>query len=216
MRNIIDRMDSEDQFSVSQVVRVQHGVDAIDELSRNRNPMETDAAHFKKVSLHAKNLKLKAEKAKRDIQDSMRQSVIKLEEETTAKTNLIEGKYSNEIRAAYRSMENSERAKAINQAIVEKDAPTVAAIVKAPAVLTGFTNDELTRYQTEYKNLVAPDYMGKLEGILDNEQLASTALNSAISASNEYIDNERYNEVERLEGLSLAAEGAFRESFNDE
>ena len=217
MRSIVDSMNSEANKSiVSHVKMIRNGVEAIDELAANRSPLDTEAAHFQKVSRNANNLRKKAEAAKKAVQESMRQSLIKLDENMVSKTNLIEGKYASEIRQVFKSLDHPERSKALNQAIANKESEVIAAVVKAPSILSGFSDDELSRYRSDYEKLVVPEYVEQRDEILNTERLAALALNSAISASNDYIDLERADEIERLEGLSLAAENAFKESFKDE
>src|SRR5438270_108885 len=90
---------------------VTAGALALHKLHANRNPTDTDAAHFRKVASSAKKLAYQIEQSEHAIKVAKQNADADLYNRTTATLNLKPDAYAQEVRMVYRSKSPQERRK---------------------------------------------------------------------------------------------------------
>lgn len=195
------------------VNRLHSGAAALDSVNRNRSPLETESAHAIKVANMARKLDKEVTVSMNRLGEVLRGGMNDAQRRIDEKINLKPDAFASEIRAAFRSLSAKAKGELINQLVEENRGPELAAIVKAPSVLTGISDGQRAQYEEMIISKHAPaelDEQRALQGIFE-EGFAATS--TAASFAQSLIDPSRLARIEREAAASSAAGEAFHQSM---
>lgn len=193
--------------------RLSSGALALDNVNANRSPLETEGAHALKVAGLARKLDKEVTTSMNRLGEILREGVNDVQRRIDQKIDLMPDAFASEIRAAFRGLNGKERSKLINELVDGNRGPELAAIVNAPSVLTGTTDDQRARYMRAIVAKHAPaelDEMTGLQGVFDEGFVATDI---AASVAKSFIDPSRLNQIERDAATASAAGYAFDQSL---
>lgn len=193
--------------------RLENAVHSLADIYNRQSPTVTDAAHYKKVSLHAKRLDKEVKDAQERIMNLQVQAANDVEQRLTDRLNLVADQHGAELRAALRSMSNKERHNTIRQIMESGDGPSMAAITKAPAVLSGIPTDIQAKYSESYEKTHAADVFRERDQLFNTIADLATITGTAERAANGFLDPERLRSIEEGERVAGEAENAFQSAL---
>lgn len=179
--------------------------DSFEAVRRNRNPLDTDAAHARKVANAARDLKNEAARVDARISDVYSAGLSELLRDIDKQAGIEETKYSAEIRQALRSMSEQQRAEVMHQAMREGNSEIISAVSLAPSLLTGVNPDLVSTAADHVRRTKAPELMEAWD--LLNE-VSSTATSVLRMADNIYNGNYNAAEQQRIDVAEQAANAA--------
>jgi len=196
--------------------RMLDSTSALRNVSSSRDPYATDAMHEKRILEASGRVTKHLDATVDQINAIARDALNSVEERISAKAPLAPSKFDGEIRAIFRDMKPAARHKAIEAAIEQMDSETLSALLTAPAVVTGISKDETSRYINEYRQKVAPDEFAEQievfrridEALLLVEVARKDADESANPLRVAAADKEQQRASEALDNLTKAVGGA--------
>ena len=197
----------------SEVTRLANGAIALDNLRASRSPLDTVEAHALKVGKAAKKLDQEITAMINRASAHHRAGLADAQRRIDQKVNLVPDAFAQEIRAAFRSMSGKQRAELINQLVAENRAPELAAIVKAPAILSGISEEQRAAYE---KMAISRHAGAELDEIANIEEVFSavlTATDTAANLSKRFSDPVELAKIERADSVAQAAGDAFEQSL---
>jgi hypothetical protein len=193
--------------------RLKAGAEALDRVNSNRSPLDTPAAHALKVAKLArtfdKEITASLQRACRTWADGFNDAQRRIEE----KINLTPDAFAGEIRTAFRSLSSKAKADLLLDLTEQNRGPELAAILKAPSVLTGLSDQERANYEKSVFARHAAAELGeqqKLQGVLDAFNVAQRAAGTFVK---ELTDPGKLAAIERDAAASAAAGAAFDQSL---
>ncbi len=196
--------------------RLERAIGGLNQMRHSKNPTETEAKHFKKVSQGAKRLNMEIEGAQQRINSYQQQGAADIENRISKRLGLKEDNYASEVRSALRGMDDKTKAAKINELINNGDGAAVAAITKAPAVLTGISQDMQNKYLEVFTNRHAPDLVQERDVLMSTIADTATILGTARRAAGDFTDPVRMQSIENAEMSAMEAESKFNSSFAGE
>ena len=193
---------------------IERAVGALNKVEANYNPAITEAAHLKKVANMASVLKRKVSESRVRIKSTQQELFTQLDKNITDTINLKENGYAGEVRSSLRVMTEKNRNTAIQSLINSGDSESLAASLNAPAVLTGLTPDLQDKYRMSYEESHAPHLVKQRADALKTIGDLDAVCNTAVSAADNLVDDERMEEIDRDIAASDEAHTQFTESFN--
>jgi hypothetical protein len=210
-----DKQYRHPRLVLSEARKLSQAIGGLNAMNQRRSPTETESAHFKKISAHAKSLEIAVAQAEQRIHQHQREHSQELEGRTNQRLGLSENAYAAELRSTLRAMNEKDRSITINELIASGDGAAVAAITKAPPVLTGVTPELQGKYIEQFTKQQAPDLLDEQEALIGAMANAASILGAAKRAANDYSDPARLQAIEEAERSALEAEGQFKASFSD-
>lgn len=192
-----------------QVSALTEAAQALHNLHVNRDPTVTDGAHLKRVSLAASRLGRETTATINRIARITAEGRSDIAARVRVKARLAPDAYASEIRAAYRAMTPTEKTTTLRELIEQNRGPEVAAIIKAPILLTGMSEHHRQQYEAAFISKNAPDEMQEeaaLQRAFD-DALVSTRVAGEIAEA--YSDPGKLAEITRGEAAAAAAAQAF-------
>jgi len=194
---------------VRHVVRLADAAEALYNLRVTRDPTQTPDAHTKRVGLAAerfnKDITATFNHINKVIGDWERDIAARI----AAKTNLVPDAYAAEIRAVYRSKSPTEQMELINEFVAQNRAAELAAVIKAPASLTGMSDEHRARYEAAYVAKHAPGEVAEKEALEDAFNDALVVTNTAGALAKAYSDPDKLAEIAKAEAVAATAQQAF-------
>ena len=187
--------------------------EALLKMARQRNPMTTPEAHFKKVDSASRQFKDTAvreiARLKAYYETQRKNLLIK----TDTKAGLIEPANASEIRAAFRGLSADQRATALNQALGKGQGDVIAALTSGASLLTSIPEDEYSRYRDVIRTMKATDELAAIESLdLAFEQVP--LIEGLVSdVSQQFTNSELVMKITEQEKAALEAEAAFSQTL---
>jgi len=194
--------------------RLNQAASALANMHENKNPLETSAAHFKKISIHAKRLENEIYNTENRLPDIQIGLANDIDKRINEKLNLSEDKYGEEFRETLRNMETKKRYSAIQKVIESGDSKCMAAIAKAPPILSGIDQEMHSRYIENYQTRYAPELINERNQFLETITDLSSMISSTKKLANAFLDPERLQNIEQDEQSAIEAESNFNQAFS--
>lgn len=199
---------------MAEAARLEKAVKALGDVYARKSPLDTDAAHFKKVAHHARRLEKETADASNRIKNLQIASITRVQDSITERLNLNETPYAGELRQTLRGMDNKDRHSAIKQLMQQGDSASMAAILKAPAMLSGITEELQNRYIVSYEEAQAPDLVLERADLVETVADLHAMVNASGKAAESFLDPARIRDIEEGERLAGEAESSFTQAFN--
>lgn len=197
----------------AEVNRLKLRGEALDNVNRTRSPLDTPAAHALKVAKLARSFDKETtdalNRATRIWADAYKDTQTRIDD----KVNLRPDAFAPEIRAAFRTLSSKAKADLITQLVKENRGPELAAIVKAPAVLTGITDEARAAYENMMLSTYAApemDELAKLEDVFDAVGAATRAAGMMVK---DLTDPRKLSEIESQAAAADQASAAFNQTI---
>tara|TARA_R110002167_G_scaffold5271_6_gene24722 strand:+ start:5948 stop:6292 length:345 start_codon:yes stop_codon:yes gene_type:complete len=113
-------------------------------------------------------------------------------------------------------MDDKERAAVIQKAIDEADGVTMAALTKGPSILSGMTDDAISRNLELYQSTHAPDLLNEMESLFELEKMTNTALYIASEAVGYFANPSQSESIDAAEAEANQATESFTRAFSAE
>ena len=110
-------------------------------------------------------------------------------------------------------MSDKDRNKSITDLIRAGDSESLAAVLNAPAVLTGITADIQASYREKYEEANVPILVKQRANALQTIGDLNAALNTAVQSTDNLVDDERMAEIDREIEAAEDAGTQFTDSF---
>jgi len=189
---------------------VVDAANALRKLHVTRNPNDTDAVHFKRVSTAAAKVARQIDISDSAVKVAWAKAKADVANRRVTALRLNPDGYAAEIRAAFRALSRTERIEVMMQ--LTKDTtrgPELAALLRAPSIITGLTPEEQSNYWKGYSAANA-------QAENDEEELIDTAYDDAIAALNTarevittYTDEKKLADIAKREAEAAAAAANF-------
>lgn len=197
----------------AEVNRLQTGVAALNAVNMSRSPLDTEAAHALKVAKMARKLDTEITATLNRAAEHWGAGMKDAQRRIDEKISLTPDAFAGEIRNAFRGLTNKAKAELINNLVDQNRGPELAAIVKAPPVLTGISEDQRAAYE---KAIVAKHASDELDELANMESVFGVVV-AATSASGSFVRDltnpHRIAEIERGDDAATAAGEAFNQSL---
>lgn len=193
----------------AEATRLRNGAEALANMYATANPTETVAANEKRVALAAKRYAAETLATRDRMHTILREGLIEVEKRINAKVNLTPNDFAAEIRAMYRQMDGAARSSLLADLVNANRGPELAAIVKAPAILTGIDETLQSRMAEAIVAKHAPDEFAEQAAMLEVFDSTLTAASVASKVADDYSDPARLASIERGEAMAAAAAAEF-------
>jgi len=215
---LADRINEREQSKhavkmLAQIERLESQAIAFEKVRAARNPVDTTAAHSRKVAMAATRLRAESEKIRDKINEIMTNGMREVEQEIATQAGMIEGEYSGEIRAAFRGMTEKERADTLLSALREGNSEIIAAIGLAPAILSGVKPEEQQRTVEAIRKMKAPALIQESEDISEAFETAQAVFQVADTMFNDNYNYAEQAAIDRAERETAEAEAALTQSI---
>jgi len=184
-------------------------VKALEDIAANRSPSETDAAHVKRLAQSAKRLEKAREEAEAKAHEIYSEASTSLTDQMNRAAGLIPSKYEAEIRQAVRGMSSEQRTDFMNQALKEGNSEVMAAVIDAPAVLSGINPELQGRYRESMWQSKAPELYKAMENTGDMFSEILTVTHNVGRAVQEGFDPAELGKIEAAEAAHADANRRF-------
>lgn len=197
----------------AEVSRLSNGAAALDGVNANRSPLETEEAHAVKVATLARKFDREVTAVMNRIGEIASAGAKDVQHRIDQKIDLKPDAFAGEIRAAFRSLNSAGRAKLVNELVEGNRGPELAAIVKAPGILTGISDDQRARYEEMIISKHAPAELAERAGLdaVLGEGIAAAGIAAGIAK--EFIDPGKLARIEREASAASEAGAAFDQSL---
>jgi hypothetical protein len=199
----------------SEIARLRGGAEALANVAGNRSPLDTEGAHALKVGKMARKFDSEVTVSMNRAIDFMRSGTQDVQRRIQEKVNLTPDAFAAEIRAAFRTLDAKGKANLINALVKENRGPELAAIVKAPSVLTGISDQQRASYEQMIVATHAAEEMDELAKLTDVFDTTLAAQNTAGNFARNLTDPHNLAAIERGAAASEAAGTAFDQSLNE-
>ena len=176
-----------------------------------RNPNQTQAQHLDMLNRQFDSTMTRLTSAAQKAREQATARLSKIEDQFRSTVKWDE-KHGQELRGVLRGLSASERSEFISKAIEQRDGATLAAVLGAPAALSGITPDQQRAYRGRALHTHAPD-LARLERVLQTaikttgeaftDMLASGSTLTAASVRAEYAKQTEKAEAARA-GLNTS------------
>lgn len=194
----------------AEVTRLSRAADALDRLNQTRNPLDTPAAHAMKVAKSARTFSQEVTATFNRAVKVWGAAYGDLQARIIDKTNLRPDAFAGEIRAAFRTMSSKQKMDLIQELIEENRGPELAAIVKAPSMLTGISEEQKQSYE---KSFVARHASAELDELAKLEETWSAVIAATNVGADFAADLTNPAKLSAIETAAATADAA-GEAFN--
>jgi len=196
-----------------EVNRLRAGAEALDNLRMNRSPLDTPAAHTVKVAKAAKRLDSEITAMINRLGQITNAGLQDAQRRIDEKVNLKPDAFAQEIRAAFRALDAKGKASLIKELVDGNRGPEMAAIVRAPAMLTGITEEQRATYERMIVARHAGDELDEIGAINEISDAGLTAINTAARMAKRMTDPTELAAIERAAAEADAAGDSFNQSL---
>ncbi|MDP1550515.1 MAG: hypothetical protein Q8L97_10205 [Nitrosomonas sp.] len=196
-----------------EIQRLRTAVNALHTLNSARSPTETEAAHIKKVSLAAKRLGAEVATARTRVSETTRLGLLEIDERIAQKIDLRPNGYAAEIRAAFRNLDYVKQISLLDELASSNRGPELAAIIKAPTLLTGIDPDLVSKFTELVIQKHAPAEFQEQFDLMEVMNSALTAVSVGETVAGEFLDPVVLAKIEAGESAANEAEVAFTNSL---
>ena len=216
---IVDRMmnDIGDHAVARQIKaeadRLRRGAEALDNVRRNRSPLDTPEAHKLKVAKAARKYEAEIEAARTRAHEIYGRGIMEVDRRIVEKVDLKPTAFAQEIRTAFRELDSQAKTKLINQMVEENRGPELAAIVDAPSVLTGISDQQRSMYRQDIISKHAAAELDEQEKLGDVFNASLDAAKAARNLVKRLADPGELASIIHADGVANEARTAFDESL---
>lgn len=193
--------------------RLYRGAEALDAVARNRSPLDTPAAHALKVAKLAKRLDSEITSTLNTVGQTWGAGFNDAQRRIDEKVKLIPDPFASEIREVFRGLEPAKKGEFIQRLVNENRGPELAALIKAPTVLTGLGDREREGYE---KAIYSRHAAAELDEQTALEEVFHTA-NVACKSAGEFVkalqDPGQIAQIEHEAAQADAAGDAFNQAM---
>lgn len=197
----------------AEVNRIHGGAAALHDVAANRSPVETPEAHALKVAKLARKFDSEVTASINRAVSAYQESLQDTQRRIDERVNLKPDAFASEIRSAFRTLDSSAKAKLIKQLVKENRGPELAAIVKAPSVLTGISDEQRAAYEQSIIGMHAAAEVNELEKLDDVWGAFDAAVRASGGIVKSLTDPSKLAEIERGAAAADAASDAFNQSL---
>jgi len=190
-------------------------VEAIGKMHATPNPIETREAHIKRVSTAAGQLSAKVKEMQASINDITTQGLRSVGERIDQKVTLVPDAYAAEIRQVFRSLKQVEQIKLLGQLAEGNKGSQLAAIVKAPAILSGIDPDLQSTFADLIVHKHAPEEWEEQASLMDAMKTAFIITDVGKNVVAEYSDPAKLAVITRQEEDAVKAQSAFNTTLSN-
>jgi len=195
-----------------QVAGLTIAVTKLEELALNKNPIETEAAHAKRVAAAASKVKSMTEQTQQQITETVTEAKSELQEIIASKSRLIPTEDAAEIRLALRELNSKQRKKVLFDATNNGDAVILAALDQSNYLTTGIADDLKVRFLDQYRGSQAPAEFEELKALEGMVEAVPVAITTAFKASEDAFDPSCIKQLQLDENKAAEAQKTFDES----
>jgi hypothetical protein len=197
----------------AQVNRIRQGAEALDRANANRNPLETRAAHMKKIAAMARKLDQETVAVINRTAVIWGEAHAAVQRRIEEKVDLRPDSFAQEIRSAFRALDAEAQAALIKDLIDGNRGPEMAAIVRAPAVLTGISEDRRAMYERAIVSKHAGNELDEQARLAEVFEAVSAVSRTAGNFTKSLTDPVEFARIEREEAAANAAGADFDQSL---
>lgn len=186
----------------------------LEKLAANRNPIETDAAHAKRVADAAGRLKAKVSRLESEITEETQRQRERLAREIKTQARLTPSQHAAEIRASLRAMPEKERLSVMREALRGSltGAEILAAVADGNFITTGLPDEVRTRFIQDFQKTQAPELFAEMSALEELLEHAPQVVGLANEAASEAVDDSYIQRINEAEKSAQAAADAFSAS----
>lgn len=199
---IVDRMAPEggnqatSQFH-AEAARLRSAAEVLDNARQRRSPLETPAAHAVKVAKAARKFGTEATAGLNRVIALSGRAQAELQKRIDEKANLIPNEFAKEIRERFHGMKKGDQGKQIEQWLDQGKGPEMAAILRAPSMLTGLNDDQKARYEQAFVAKHASDLLAEQASVSEVFDSYLAADRAATDLVRSLTDPRQLAEIER-------------------
>ena len=184
---------------------------ALHKLHAARNPNDTDATHFKRVSSAAAKVLHQIGIADSRAKVAKQAALADIDRRRNLTLNLKANSYAAEVRAAFRQMSQQDRTKYLSTLIDSvENGPELAALLCAPPITTGITEVMREQFEKAYADKHAAQEMAQERFIEDTFSHSVVVLETARELVSEYTDAQKLADITQREQEAAAAAQNFQ------
>jgi hypothetical protein len=216
--SIIERIPSGNYASKeirSEVSRIRNAIASLAAMNGSPNPLETSAAHTRKICAAAEKLSNQIEASRSKIQSFASSGMDGLHNAMVEKAGLRQNLYAAEVRTAFRGLDGTERIQFLNDLLETGDGASLAAVLDAPSTLTGISKDVREKYREVATQRAAPSEYAAFTEILETLDSGLTASSCAADAASAFADPARLAQIEADEAAATAASASFEATLSN-
>lgn len=179
IRALIQRIPSDAPASAKAMTiltKLEKEVIGITSLASKPDSMKSDAANTMILNAEKARLRELAASSRSELAAAISSARATVDTSRGEAGNLTQGEYAAEIRSVFRGLSAAEKAQFIVDATKARDGQSIAAIVEAPAVLTGLTTEQVAGYREHYLDSVAPSSRHERNANDDLQAVCDTAM----------------------------------------
>jgi hypothetical protein len=181
----------------------------------NPSPVQTQSYNDKKLIEAAGKLSQARATAFNEIQKVYKNGLLENEMKMSEKVTLKPNEYAAETRAVLRSMPKADRLSALAQLAAKNNGAELAAVINAPALLSGVTEEDQQTFRTQIFAIHAKEEIAELEELTTAYQASLDAIDVAGTLAKELTDPTRLAEINMGVDAAAAAEAAFTAPFSN-
>lgn len=197
------------------VSRLARRAQALQRMEETRNPLETQAAHEKRIAKAAAQLEAEAEAMLDSANETLRNSVGEIEKLINSKVNFVPNEYAQEVRSTFRALEYKDRLTMISKMVDGNQGPELAAILQAPEFLAGLNKEQQGNFTEMLFNRHASVERDARDAIMTGFGDTLTAVRTARNAAKLLTDPGRMADIEAGERAAAEAQAAFEGSADE-
>lgn len=191
------------------VSHLAEGAEALGNLHAIRNPVETDGAHIKRVAEAAVKFGKEAEAVLGRANKTVQDGYTDIEKRVRQKVRLAPDAYASEVRQAWRGMSEKEKVNALKELIDGNCGPELAAIIKAPSILTGMAEKHRQEYESAFIAKHAPEELRARESLAEAFDTVLVSARTASEVALAYADPAVLAEIAHAEAAAKTAAKTF-------
>lgn len=197
----------------AELTRLRLAAEALDRQNATRSPLDTPAAHAMKVAKNARTFAQEASNTLNRAGKIWADGYLETQKRIDQKVNLTPDAFAGEIRATFRTLPPKQQAKLIEELVNSNRGPELAAIVKAPSILTGISDSQRKTYEDMILARHAGEEVAELAQLDEVFQAVSTATRAAGEFAAELSDPAKLAPIESAAGEADAAGEAFNQAL---
>lgn len=197
----------------AEVNRLKAGAEALDKVRANRSPLDTPEAHALKVAKLAQKFDREVTAAINRFGSIVHEGLQAVQKRIDEKIDLRPNAFAEEIRAAFRTLDRKAKLQLLGDLVRDNRGPELAAIIKAPPLLSGLPAADIASYEKAILSTHAGDEVAEQAWLGEMFETSITAANTAGDLARSFIDPSELARIERADALASEAGAAFDQSI---
>ena len=198
---------------LAEVNRLRLGAEALDNVRASRSPLDTPQAHALKVARLAKKFDGEVTAAINRYGSIASEGRGDIQRRIGEKIDFKPDTFAQEIRTAFRSLDQQGKTKLLGELVAQNRGPELAAIVKAPPLLSGISAADQANFEKAIISKHAPDELEEQEWLNEIFVNCMTAASAAYSLGTEMQSPSEIAAIERAASEADAASQSFYQSM---